>query len=380
MILPPLKIQRKFFIKTLMCVLFRLLSNHADGSRRMSLVDLAPELLLHIFQCLSSVRDVVSLSLTSRRFYNLFTRSPLRTTLLFEAAEREFSPLEDVFQLLTLNNTQAIYTKRDPSLSLSFLMQVIAVGRVAERFVALYPRWRWGDAASEHRRTLDREEAHRLRRAIYRFWLYTQASHHKIHPRTLRFNAFAVEERCRLLRTWTTDELVELEDLRLTLEQLLASELCPADGKVQARWGRDGRVVHLLEGEKSHYSGRTGGNDVRDLFHSARDGPLSQTADVPVPELRARHMTGWGSDIENWYIVQAMLLLSPQEILWLYDHAVTKDDVERYVRDQLGDHCFMESGSTLFHDWVLVIHSRGVDVDNVREGIWNGIRGIVVDK
>jgi hypothetical protein len=33
----------------------------------------------------------------------------------------------------------------------------------------------------------------------------------------------------------------------------------------------------------------------------------------------------------------------------------------------------------LFHDWVAVLHDRGVDVQQAREAIWDGRVGIVLD-
>jgi len=118
----------------------------------------------------------------------------------------------------------------------------------------------------------------------------------------------------------------------------------------------------------------------QDVFHSSRDKVSMVGQDKhSVQELRFQHMRGWGSDLENFYLIQAFLKLSPAEILWLLDNAVSKTDVETFVELQTHDPCFLESGSMLFHDWVTVLHARGVDVQQSREAIWDGKAGIVLD-
>ncbi|KIW12261.1 hypothetical protein PV08_09537 [Exophiala spinifera] len=349
----------------------------------MAMQHLAPEIMVHIYESLTSVSDIINLSLTCHYFHDLLPKSQ-KLSLFFGALDKEMGPLDEILQLLTQNDNQMLHVRRSPTLSFALLTQAAAVGRTAERLVMLYPSFRWTEAESMSRRFLDAVEARRLRRAVYRFWSYTQAFHGRF-GRVPRFDIMPSAERMQLLRTWPTDELCELEDLRCTLEQLLATEICPTDGEVWSRMSDDTRHVHFYAppafGHTSFfdrsYPGSVG--SYSDVFHSSRDIVVLDRTKPSVQELRHRHMLGWGSDIHSFYLVQSFLKFSPAQILWLYDTAVSKADVEKYIETHTGDPCFFESGSMLFHDWVTVLHTRGVDVQSTREAIWQGTAGIVLD-
>ena len=342
----------------------------------MAMQDLAPELLIRIFESLSSVSDIISLSLTCRYFYQILPKSQ-KLTLFFGALDETDGPVEDIIQLLTQNNNQPLHVRRTPPLSFALLSQITAVVRVARRYVALYPKYRWPQGESEHRRFLDAHEARRLRRAIYRMWSYAKAFHQSPYhvPRT---NLTATTDRLQLLRAWSNDELFELEDLRGTLEQLLAADICPTDGEVYSRVPNDAQRFHLsvqyphlrpVEAVTSSYE---------DLFHNPRNTDHSQNK-PSIQELRIRHMQGWGSDLQNFYLVQSFLKFSPAQVLWLYDNAVRRADVERFIEEQTHDPCFFDSGSLFFQDWVAILHARGVDVQQAREALWDGTAGVVID-
>jgi len=341
--------------------------------------DLAPEIMVHVFESLSSVSDIISLSLTCRYFHELLPKSQ-RLALFFKALDQEMGPLDDILQLLTQNDNQMLHVRRSPPLSFALLTQAASVARVAEQFVHLYPRFRWMDTDSASRRFLDDGEARRLRRAIYRLWSYTKAFHGRSSFRISRLDTTSTEERYQLLRSWSTDELHELEDLRYTLEKILAWEICPTDGEVYSRFPSDSKPFHMSLQPRSFQPLVRGVPMFQDVFHSSRDKVSMVGQDKhSVQELRFQHMRGWGSDLENFYLIQAFLKLSPAEILWLLDNAVSKTDVETFVELQTHDPCFLESGSMLFHDWVTVLHARGVDVQQSREAIWDGKAGIVLD-
>jgi hypothetical protein len=340
---------------------------------------LAPELLLRIFESLSSVSDIINLSLTCRYLHQILPRSN-RLTLYYTAIDSTDGPVQDIIQLLTQNNNERLHVRRTPPLSLALLAQVMSVARVARRYVDLYPKFRWPDDQSMHRRFLDADEARRLRRAIYRTWGYVKAFHHSPN-RLLCQDKIAAEERRQLLRTWSNSELFELEDFRGTLETLLATEICPTDGDVYARIP-DESQKYRLSLQYPHLRPFSGATipGFEDLFYSSRHSEHVSYAHAPsVQELRHRHMQGWGSDQQNFYLVQAFLKLSPAQILWLYDNAVRRADVEQYIESQTHDPCFFESMALLFTDWVAVLHSRGVDIQQAREKIWDGHAGIVIE-
>lgn len=338
--------------------------------------NLAPEILIHIFESLSSVSDIISLSLTCRYFHSLLPKSQ-KLVLFFKAVDEANGPVEDIIQLLTQNQNQTLHIQRSPPLSFALLSQVTAVARVAQRFVNLYPGFRWLEDHSADRRLLDGWEARRLRRAIYRLWSYTKAFH-KFPFRNPRSDIDAMAERLQLLRTWSTEELFELEDLRCALEQLLASEICPTDGEVFSRVPEDAQTFHLSIQYPHLRPVVRPPHGYDDLFHNSRPPAESTHNKTTTQELRFRNMQGWGSDLQTFYLVQSFLKFSPAEILWLFDHAVSRVEVEQFIEQQTHDPCFFESGSFLFQDWVAVLHARGVDIQQAREAIWDGKAGIIV--
>lgn len=339
--------------------------------------ELAPEILVHVFEALSSATDIVNLSLTCRYFHTLLPSSQ-KLVLFYNAIDQTMGPADDIIQLLTSNDNQLLHLKRTPPLSYTLLTQIAHVGRVGQRFVNLYPTIKWAGDRSASRRFLNKDEARRLRRAVYRFWIYSQAFYNSSSYRSLRSD-IALSERLQLLRSWSTSDLHDFEDFRGVLEHLVATELCPTDGDVFSRhpeesrhgihpWHRSGRQVIDL------------GSMFPDMFHTHRwENSVADNSKLSVQELRHKHMQGWGTDLDNFYLVQAFLKLTPVQLLWLFDNAVSKADVEQYVEEQTNDVCFLESGSSLFQDWVTVLHQRGVDVQQVREAIWDGVGGIAVD-
>lgn len=168
----------------------------------MSLADLAPELVHQIFNTLHSINDVINLSLTSHHFNRLLKHCQKLPTL-FSAAEREFGPLQDIAQLVTYNASQPAHSKRSPQQNYSLLRQMIRIGSIAQKYVEMFPERRWQDNFLE-RRSLTNDEARRLRRAIYRYWLYCEAFQSRCNTRGMRMLPRVVDERAQLLRMWTT--------------------------------------------------------------------------------------------------------------------------------------------------------------------------------
>ena len=167
-------------------------------------MDLAPELVHQIFNTLHSIKDVINLSLTSHHFNHLLKHSQKLPTL-FSAAEREFGPLEDISQLVTYNSSQPAHVKRHPPQSYALLRQMIKIGGVAQKCVEVFPEKRWQDNFLE-RRALSHDEAWRLRRAVYMYWLYCEAFQGRGNTRSMRMLPYLMEERAQLLRIWTTGE------------------------------------------------------------------------------------------------------------------------------------------------------------------------------
>lgn len=174
----------------------------------MSLTDLAPELIHHIYNSLSTISDVINLSITCHRL-NFLLRHSQKLPTLFAAAEREFGPIDDIAQLVTHNTSQAVHIKREPPPSYALLRQMIKIGSVAKKIEEIYPSRRW-QTDFLNRRSLSPHECYSLRRAVYRYWLYCEAFQNRLCIRSQRLLPHLVEERAQLLRSWTTGEQVLL--------------------------------------------------------------------------------------------------------------------------------------------------------------------------
>ena len=183
-----------------------------------------------------------------------------------------------------------------------------------------------------------------------------------------------VAERCNLLRTFSTDELLELEDVRGMLECIVSTELCPTDGDVY--WRRGGEAWN-----KKFYDpagGRRAPNvaAIQNLFYDVRH---DQVTHMPANQLREQQMDGWGDDINQYHAVNDLLKLNPAQVMQLYEHAVTRHDVEHFVDEKMGSPWFWNNGETMLHTWLVVLHGRGVVMQEAKEKIDRGLAGVAVD-
>lgn len=92
-------------------------------------------------------------------------------------------------------------------------------------------------------------------------------------------------------------------------------------------------------------------------------------------------MVAWGDEISQYYIIQSMMKLNPAQILHLYQHAITKFDVEAYIINHCdGGEWFYDNGQTFLDTWSLVVHRRGEALEDVRGAILDGEAGITSAK
>jgi hypothetical protein len=321
----------------------------------MRLDQLAPELVLAIFRCCDSTSDVINLSRSCRRIHTLLS-STQKTSILHLAAESEFGPIHDIVQLLTINSSQPAHFVHDPPLSDSLLRQIISVGRVAKRWEEIYPVYKW-DSNFINRRALTRDERYRLRRAIYRYWLYCRAFHNPANARTSRRLPQVVVQRARLLHNWSTTELVEIDDFQTVTRAAISNKVCPCDSEVQALWSGCDRMP------LRHYSTQVS-IVVDDLFYTSRGKIDQRDNDCPFES------DGWGDPVTQYYIVEDLLKLDPQAILWLYDHH-RKWQVRPYL-DSLGE-WFVNNGDTFSETLTFLLEGRDSKLEDDAEGTLPGI-------
>ncbi|KAL1978989.1 hypothetical protein VTN96DRAFT_7559 [Rasamsonia emersonii] len=351
----------------------------------MKLDNLATELLLHIFRSCDSVSDVLHLAATNRRLRHVFSTSQ-KLSILSRAAEVEFGPLDDIIQLVTQNASQPAHLIREASMSDALLKQIVEVGRVAQKWEAIYPLKKW-KVDYVNRRLLTDEERYRLRRAVYRLWLYHRAFHNGLYDRFSRRIRNVIMERAQLLHNWSTEELAEIEDLRLVIQDVVQNHICPSNGTIQRKFRKrypDSNQpltfnVHLNNYRNNNLS--AGGSYFRENNTEFYTAHPSDPAAKSTYNYRLRNdlfhdpgQEGWGDEIPHYYVVQDMLKLDPAQVLWLRENAPLKEHVEMYIQS-LGE-WFRNNGETFGDTLVWVLNERGEDPNEMRVAIEEGKMGI----
>ncbi|KAF2669470.1 hypothetical protein BT63DRAFT_261765 [Microthyrium microscopicum] len=344
---------------------------------------LASELLIQIFDHVGQVQDVLNLGATCHRLHDVQTSSR-QLYFLQDAAERQYGPLDDAFQLLTQNDSQEAHIQRPIKVSLALLKQVVHVGRVAETWADTYPFKKWKDDYT-NRRLLSLDERFKVRRAIYRLWLYTRAFHTPSHPRESRLYPSAMRARSALLHIWPTDELAEIADVRGVIRDILASNVCPSNGAVTRKFvnrhGDDAARQLVFNLTNIHLTfpppappcppntGHFAQPPKSELFEH------SPTFRASTTRTKALHLgryggldagnEGWGDSMGHYYVVEDMLKLDPERILWLKERKMGRAQVVEYIRG-LGD-WFENYGDTWGETLEYVLAERGEFVEDVMD-------------
>lgn len=351
---------------------------------------LATELVFQIYFSCFSITDVLALSSTCRRFRNIYASSQ-KLAILEEAAEAQFGPLEDLTQLLTHNASQPAHIIRSVPFSLALLKQIVHTGRVAEKWCDIYPfkKWKYN---YELRRLLTDEERFRLRRAIYRVWLYSRAFHNRDYPREQRASKLVIQKRAGLLHNWSTLELAEIADVHGVMTEVVHSNICPSNGTIARKFKKrypeneHGLLfnIHLHYPPPSHAPPAY--NPFSAPYHAT---PISLSSHFHNNQTyTSRHASskfslhpsheigaeGWGDQIPHYYVVQDMLKLDPEQILWLKENAPLKGMVEGYVRG-MGD-WFENNGETWVQTLEWVLDERGQDVGEFMGAVADGEIGV----
>jgi hypothetical protein len=356
---------------------------------------LATELLSHVFVCCSSITDVLALSATCRRFRSIYSSSQ-KLAILESAAEAQFGPLQDLTQLLTHNASQPAHVIRPVLVSVALLQQIVHAGRIAEKWCDIYPFKKW-KYSYEKRRLLTEEERYRLRRAIYRIWLYSRAFHTRDHPRELRATKLAIQKRAALLHNWDTFELAEIADVHAVLREVVQNNICPSNGTISRKFKKrypDSNDHHLLFNVHLNYPAPAptlpAHNPFTSQYHSTpstlqthfyNSATFSSRYASSKFSLHAHHEVGaegWGDDIPHYYVVEDMLKLDPEQIMWLKENAPLKGMVEGYVRG-LGD-WFENNGETWGQTLEWVLDERGEDVGEFLGAVAEGELGVAMER
>ena len=363
---------------------------------KMQFLDLPNELLLHVFQSCSSIPDVLNLAATCHHFRSILTASQ-RLPVLFQAAEAQFGPLADAISLVTHNASQPAHIPRaSPPLSLALLTRLLEVGRVANQWTAIYPMRKWRGSDCESRRLLSSHECYRVRRAVYRLWLYTAAFHTVLHPRTTRLSPPIIGTRAALLRPWSTAQLAEILDLHFIFRGVLESYICPSNSQVlrhhRARYldcSSAPGLRFVQSGPATVQMARAKQVLAQDIFHRS-------VHVMSIYDYRADVRLGWGDEISNYYVIEDMLKLDPGQLLYLYESvtgvSLTASSGVWYLNhdyhsnaagmwEQFGvveafvgglGEWFENNGSTLAQTAEWVLEGRGEDYKEMKQEVENG--------
>ncbi len=358
----------------------------------MLLENLATELVLQIYFACLSVTDVTALSSTCRRFRNIYSSSQ-KLSILENAAETQFGPLLDLTQLLTHNASQPAHVIRDVPFSAALLKQIVRHGRVAEKWCDIYPfkKWKYN---YENRRLLTSEERYRLRRAIYRSWLYSRAFHNREHPRELRAAKLVLQKRAALLHNWNTWELAEIADVHAVIREVVHSNICPSNGTIARKFKKrypeheHGLLfnIHLNYPPPAPPTFNPFNNHSLSS-HFNNTPSYSSRFSSSKYSLHSNHdigAEGWGDDIPHYYVIEDMLKMDPEQILWLKENAPLKGMVETYVRtlgeNYDGSNWFTNNGETWVQTLEFVLDERGEELGDFMEGIGEEDLGIAVKR
>ncbi|KNG45168.1 F-box domain containing protein [Stemphylium lycopersici] len=350
--------------------------------------DLATELVVQVFLSCSTVTDVTSLSSTCKRFRNIYISSQ-KLPILESAAETQFGPLEDLTQLLTHNASQPAHIARSAPFSLALLKQIVQHGRIAEKWSDMYPFKKWKHNY-ESRRLLTTKERYRVRRAIYRIWLYSRAFHNRDHPRELRATRLVLLKRAALLHNWSTWDLAEIADVHSVMREVVQSNVCPSNGTIARKFKKryPGNEHNLLFNIHLNYP-----PSAPQAFNPFTPNPLSTSFNntntytsryaASKYSLHPSHEVGaegWGDDIPHYYVVEDYLKLDPAQILYLKENAPLKGMVEGYVRSLCTEYdWFSNNGETWVQTLEFVLDERGEDVGEFMGAIESGELGVAVD-
>ncbi|KAL0262103.1 hypothetical protein SLS55_003539 [Diplodia seriata] len=349
---------------------------------------LATELVAQIFFHISSVTDVLALSATCHRFRSIYSSSR-KLPILEHAAEEQYGPLLDATQLLTHNSSQPAHLIRTVPLSIALIKQLVHVGRVAERWADVYPfkKWKYN---FEDRRLLTAAERSRVRRGLYRLWLYNRAFYNRAHPRETRMSRPVLLERAALLHNWSTWELAEMADVHAVLREVVLGNVCPSNGTIARRFKKrfpERDQNQLCFNIHLNYPPPVT-NPFNSPFHSSPNalsnyyqhaGPHDNRLHYSKYTATAHHepgAEGWGDDIPHYYVVEDMMKLDPEQILWLKENAPLKGQVEMFVKG-LGD-WFENNGETWSQTLEWVLNERGEDVGEILSGIAECEFGVAV--
>lgn len=217
------------------------------------LQSLPVEILIKVYGYLD-IKHALRLARTSKLLCDIYESNSIY--ILEPILMREFSPLDGLLRLTDVARDyfevpHAVWFKRricfagrliaddDTSAAIpeiqikqEHMSEVMKVVKAVSRWESAFPRLRFAELVEE-RRTLRPHEKERLRRALYSLWRYANSYHHHHHYDSGVSHSWLTshdqaEVRADSLRSLSTMELYELQDLWKTVRAAVTTQLCPS--------------------------------------------------------------------------------------------------------------------------------------------------------
>ncbi|TVY75706.1 hypothetical protein LSUE1_G006112 [Lachnellula suecica] len=215
----------------------------------MSITNLSTEVLQKIYEY-THVQDALHLAQTSKKNYRTFLGR--RMPILEQTMHNSYGPLPELLKLVLskeheksrrpmgteFRRTNMVERILDvdedkPKLTVELMKKMVEFGKVAERWVELYPRLRWR-FGSHHRRLLRQHEKLRVHRAVYNYWTYTNLFHDQAYTQfDPDFPNSSDDLRIRLVRTFSNNAMHDLSELIYHIKQLIELDLFPSNQTIQ---------------------------------------------------------------------------------------------------------------------------------------------------
>jgi hypothetical protein len=164
------------------------------------------------------------------------------------------------------------------------------------------------------------------------------------------------------------------QDVHLIMRDMVSNNICPSNGKVRQKFQKrfpDSKQQLLFNIHLNYPPAPS--PFVPDSSYHTSSRCQSHLAPSRWHEPGAE---GWGDDITQYYVVEDMMKLDPEQLLYLRNHCPLKLQVETHVRG-LGE-WFVNNGETFSETLGFVIRQRGGDLEQLKMCIEDGESGIVL--
>ena len=183
-------------------------------------------------------------------------------------------------------------------------------------------------------------------------------------------------------------------DVQNMLRDIVANNVCPSNAKIRQKFNKRYPEsskqpilfnVHLNQGPPPNALWcQPDGLFNSSLITSAKyldhhQQRRQQQARLQTTRFHDPGAEGWGDDISHYYVVEDMMKLDPEQILFLRDRCQLKAQVVAYVRSfEGGGDWFGNNGETFSETLAFVVKQRGGEMEGFKQAVECGEMGVAV--